>query len=664
MRKIKIISFILSVFLFVTCLASCAPQGSGDGSSSNQATATVKQSENHYANNRARTDYIVKDGKAYYTLVLPARAADYEVYAADLIVEYYQKATGVKLETTTDNQALPTSGRYISIGDTKLLRNSGIAIPIDKFGKSGFRLETRNNVIFIAGARSNLREGTYFGAQEFLYYTLNWRAYALSEIKYDQKATVKSIDFDVTEIPDFDDRSLSYKPVFYAKGSDSNDYAKLMRFSSFKEILATSGHSHYQILPLNPYFYEHPEWYYQWDEADKCPQGANHMKFHTQLCLSNEEMTEEFIKQLTNMLFEDADATFIHLGQNDNEVFCNCEKCSKWMKDRNTNNSGMNIWFTNKVARAVQANIHAVDPGRDLTFQCFAYSSTDVAPTHKDENGKWVADHEDVIPDDNVYIQYTPCFADLRQSLDHPLNSEYYDWLQGYNAITDNMSTWLYLVDFVNYCVSMRDWDIFKENWRILKENGVKRAYIQGPMYQNIFQMHEMRIWIQSKMLWNLDYTWEELAEEFIREFYGPAATEVQAYYDLMTTHYEKMRTVDGFSGKISWNGPTVIDARYWPFSYVEAARSVFMDGYKQLDAIKETDQGDYAKYNMRLSQVYFENMYMQLMLYYENYSYEQRLETLTLFKQLVYQYSIDEKEQGSTLRERIKQWEEALNAG
>ena len=61
----------------------------------------------------------------------------------------------------------------------------GISIAYDKYLDSGFRLLTKNDVLYIAGSRNILRRGTMYAAQEFLKYTIGFKAYAVDEVHYD-----------------------------------------------------------------------------------------------------------------------------------------------------------------------------------------------------------------------------------------------------------------------------------------------------------------------------------------------------------------------------------------------------------------------------------------------------------------------------------------------
>lgn len=654
MKKItKILSLFLGSVLTFGVFASCGGGNDSTSDSTPTTATTAVQSDTHYANITPRSDYIVKNGQAYYMLVVPKEAERYETEAAELLVEYYQKALGVTMKIVTDDRATDEEGRYISIGDTTLLQNSGIAIPEEEYGSAGFRIVTKGNTVYVAGARTIMRRGTYYGVQEFLKHTIAWEAYTQSEISYTKTDTVKMFNFDVVEIPDFDHRRVGYQTTYA-----DNDYSLLMRFTPRREEdeLSLSGHSHFEILPPATYYEENPDWYYWADGMTK-----DQFFRYGQLCLSNEEMTAEFIKNVTQLFIENPKVEFIHIGQMDSKYFCDCENCTAWIEARNTNTTGLMVDFTNRVARGVTANMSVIDPNRKLTFEFFAYLTTIKPPTHT-ENGKIVADHPDVVPDENVMVQFTPLLSQNTVPLDHKNNRAYYEYFQGWSAICDNISVWKYAINFSYFMINLKNWDVVGDDLNIYKEGGVRKMYEQGPLFQTVLQMNEMRIWIYGKMMWNTSLNWDDLARQFIAKYYGPAAEYVQEYYDYMTTYCEKIREIDGYTGTCYF---MLTDERYWSFPFVEGGRQIFKRAYDSLEA-NYADKDDYEKYYWRLTGVYFENMFMQLEYCMSEYSVAQNRETLAFFKEARNVLAITaSSESGSTTSYGTyeDQWEVALDA-
>lgn len=660
MRKlIKVLSLMLCSCCTSILFYSCDSDDKKSAMINNEKYKIYSVTDkNHFAKIVKKDDYIVKSGKAIYTIVVPKEAERYELKAAELIVEYYQKALGVTLNVITDDTATNKEKKYISIGDTLFLQNSGISIPEEKYGSSGFRILTQDSIIYIAGARTIMRRGTYYGAQEFLKYTIDWEAYTPTDIYYSKMDTVEMLDFDLVEIPDFDFRRAGYQTTY-----NDNEYSLLMRMTPRREEdeLNLTGHSHFEIISPSIYYEEHPEWFYLSRPLDS--EDFSWVS-DAQLCLTNEDMIGEFVKNVTQLFIENPKVEFIHLGQTDNQTFCQCDSCKSWIQNRGTNESGLMVNFTNRIAREVTDNIHKIDPNRKLTFEFFAYLKTINPPTNKvvDSKGNisYVAHHRDVIPDDNVVVQFTPLLSQNTATLDHENNKYYYECFQGWSAISNNISVWKYAINFNNYMINLKNWDVVGDDLSIYKNGGVRRMYEQGPLFQTVLQMNEMRIWIYGKLMWNTSLNWDDLAQQFISKFYGPAAEYVQEYYNYMTTYCAKIFEIDGYTGTCFF---MLTDERYWSFSFVEGGRQIFERAYKGIEKYKDND--DYGKYYWRLTGVYFENMFMQLEFHMSKYSVSQNRETLAFFKKTREILAITKygESAGLTYSTYETKWEGTLNA-
>ena len=103
-------------------------------------------------------------------------------------------------------------------------------------------------------------------------------------------------------------------------------------------------HSFFEVLPPNVYFEKHPEWY-------SLVKGKREPK---QLCLANEEMKAEYIKETLKCLRADPTADFIQVSQNDWRGYCTCEKCKAMMAEDGGAPSGPYLRFANDVAEAVE----------------------------------------------------------------------------------------------------------------------------------------------------------------------------------------------------------------------------------------------------------------------------------------------------------------------
>ncbi|MBQ9756337.1 MAG: DUF4838 domain-containing protein [Clostridia bacterium] len=510
MKKfIKILCLTLAtVFLLSATACKDSSKDSNGSGGSNAVGGLNPTNANHYAKNQIRDEYIVYNGQSDYILVIPKDASNYEKQASSLITEYLYKACGVNMITVTDDTVYDANGKYISLGDTTLMRRSGIAVPESRFGSAGFRIVTKGDIIYISGSRHWMRKGTYYGAQEFLFHTIGWKAYTDTEIIYEERSSIKMVNFDVTEIPDFDTRIIGYDTVYFNKA-----YRDLLRLNANAKDDGTAipyyAHSHFEVLPPEIYYQDHPEWYWYTEGGKKVPYSADiHSKFwrYGQLCLSNPKVIEKSIEVLTAQFLTYTTATMVHLGIMDNLYKCKCETCTKFMSDNDTNYAGINVYYTNQVARGVTENMKKLDPTRKLIFRMFAYYAT-IEPPVNLVNGEYVPDSELVVPDKNVYVQFTPLDADGLETLDHGKNTKHYEYFKGWCSLTNNLAVWKYNTNFYRYFISNKNWDITAEDFRMYYKAGATTMYDQGPLTDSILQMKEMRLYVESKLMWNTQYS-------------------------------------------------------------------------------------------------------------------------------------------------------------
>ena len=99
------------------------------------------------------------------------------------------------------------------------------------------------------------------------------------------------------------------------------------------------------LLPAEKYFQQHPDWYclYQGKRQDKVGQ----------LCLTNEPMRRELVRNVLERLRKNPGATMISVSQNDNGRGCQCDRCRE-LEEREGSPSGPVIRFVNAVAEEIE----------------------------------------------------------------------------------------------------------------------------------------------------------------------------------------------------------------------------------------------------------------------------------------------------------------------
>ena len=134
-------------------------------------------------------------------------------------------------------------------------------------------------------------------------------------------------------------------------------------------------HSFFMIIPPERHFAAHPEWFSLVKGKRVGVRDNNSWSAcKGQLCLTNEEMFREYVRETKRLLRESPDCDSIQVTQNDwDRDWCECDKC-KAVYEREGAISGLYIDFANRVAAEVEKEFPKV------TIDTFAYQFTRKAP--------------------------------------------------------------------------------------------------------------------------------------------------------------------------------------------------------------------------------------------------------------------------------------------
>lgn len=147
----KIISCMLAS---ITCLSfvACNP----DNSSSSSEIDDPKPEYTSYL--------FLNGGKSEYSLLLPAEPSNAEMMSASELNTFLSQSVGITLPIVYEGTTSATPDKFISIGKTEALENSGVTVNYAELLTSGYVVKTVQDDVYIAGGNP----GVVYGAYEFL----------------------------------------------------------------------------------------------------------------------------------------------------------------------------------------------------------------------------------------------------------------------------------------------------------------------------------------------------------------------------------------------------------------------------------------------------------------------------------------------------------------
>ena len=141
----KTICVLLSVIFCSAVFTSCKKKPDS-GSESN--SETPKENTNHIFNYTETDRFILENGATEYKIVMAENVTTELGYARKELVNLFKEATGVTLETVSGaNLSHSASGKYFSLGKTKLYETSGLNVDLSALNSDAARIITKDNTV-------------------------------------------------------------------------------------------------------------------------------------------------------------------------------------------------------------------------------------------------------------------------------------------------------------------------------------------------------------------------------------------------------------------------------------------------------------------------------------------------------------------------------------
>ncbi len=549
---------------------------------------------------------IVENGASDYQIVIPEDADSTTEFAASDLAEFIRLSTGVTLPTVTDAAlSYDAKSKYISLGQTALLEQAGITVTKEQLGESGYIIKTVGSSLFISGITADTFQGTAYGIYDFLYDAIGMKTYAVDEIAYDKVETIPLYILDKEVRPSIDIRCLAMHRVM----ADRITNYRLRLIGSNSDVWSTFTHTLITTyLPAAKYAEAHPDWYANGNQ---------------QLCITNEEMIAELIVRVEELLDRDPTTTKVMLGHEDNNAVCQCDNCMAVANKYGGAYSGVELELTIKVAAEVDKWAAANYPGRKLSYAFFAYGPTLNAPVTYDEaTDSFTANCPETVIPDNVGVLIAPIAMNFSKAPQDPENQAAYIQMRGWNYLFGgkNIAIWNYCLNAYSYFFNFNNFGVAKDYYAFYEEIGTSYIYDQGNYDSNICTFEDMRIFVQSQLMWDSTQSYEDLAQEFMEQYYGPAADAVKDYYNAVRAHYHYLEQNNAASGTVFF---LLDDKNIWPVGVVNSLLACLDEALAALEPMKETDPERYQVLYSRVQKERLSPIYMMLSYYIDQLSDE-----------------------------------------
>lgn len=448
---------------------------------------------------------LAQDGASDWVIVVAEDAQAAERTAAAELQEHLQAVTGAAFPVQPT--AAPDA-KAIVVGPSPLLAEAHPDVDLGALGRDGIVLKSNDTRVYLAGGRPR---GTLYAVYTFLEEVVGCRWWSSTERYVPEKRTLAVPALDKVYVP-----HLIYREAFYRDAFDGVFAARSKCNGHFVRVAEEYGghynilgwcHTFFQILPPERYFAEHPDWY---SEIDGERRGER-----TQLCLTNEAMRAEFVKNALEWIRRNPEAGMISISQNDWHGNCQCAKC-RALDEAAGSPSGSLLHFVNAVAAEIEKEYP------EFLISTLAYQYTRKAPTG-------------VTPRHNVIIR----LCSIECSYSQPLatgdqNVEFKRDMEAWSAIAPRLFVWDYVTNFRDYIMPHPNLRVLAPNIRFFVANKTVGLFEQGDSSCSISDFPELRAWVLAHLMWEPERDADALIDAFLQGYYGPAAEPLRAYIDLI----------------------------------------------------------------------------------------------------------------------------------
>ena len=441
-------------------------------------------------------------------VILPADPSQVEMTAAHELAFYLHKITGDAYPVLNEPSAAPSA---IFIGQTKAFQKAFPDIALDKLPADTIVLKSHGGSLYLAG---HPQRGTLYAVYTFLEDFCGIRWWTSTEETVPRRPAITIPEkLDIVYSPPLVCRETFYKDafsdIFSAKLKNNGHFA--VTSPAYGDHMSIIGwcHTFAQFIPVEKYYNDHPDWFAL---VDGKRQGG---KLDFQLCLTNEDMTKEFIRICLEKIKANPTAGMISVSQNDafQPKPCQCPACTRLVEE-NGAQSGPLIHFVNKVAEAIEKEYP------DFLVETLAYQYT-MQPPKK------------IRPRRNVVIRLCTGLNAVQTIENGKDNQGFKRLLEAWSAIAPKLYVWHYIANFHNYMVPYPDYLHFADDIRLFVKNHAVGLFEQGDSGCTVGDFVAARAWIISHLLWNPQLDEKALMNEFFTGYYGAAADALLRYWQL-----------------------------------------------------------------------------------------------------------------------------------
>ena len=558
------------------------------------------------------TDYdLVSSGKSDYVIVIPEEDSKMLNFAVSELQLFFEEATNIKLPVILDSQ-VNNSQKCISLGETELFAQQNLSVNYDELGRSGYIIEQEDGNVYISGASDY---GTAWGVYEFLEYQFNYKYFYKETYTLDRNVrNRKLLNFNNKTIPSIDQCYLAFGEVI---GDET--HAHRMRTYTQADVYAALGASrwHSALAIIGEMTPEQKALWYDTSTSQPC------------FTRDREGLSTHMAENIMDALRIDKTATAVNIGQADNSNWCTCTECSAEREKYGTN-SATYIKTVNMIAEKVQAMLDKEQPGREITITFFAYLASLEPPVRKTEGGDWEPVNEDVRLADNVCVLNAPISMNAYQywPLEDEHNRNAREIVDKWAAMGNEQYFWIYNNTFYgNYFTPVDSLNGTQKTLQYLEKSNARWVMQQGQQNNTVSpDWSRLKAYIDAELAWDVNADMNQLIDNFMQAYFGPAAEVMSAFYDDFRTWYSYAANLPANSGLTETR---TMNASFFPRATLNRWLNYIEEAYTAIEPLKKEDPERYEAFSDRILLESISPRYVQMYIFGTSDFSENELDTM-----------------------------------
>lgn len=600
---------------------------------------------------------MIKDGVCNYTVVYPSAVTGEEETAVSEFNAIFQMATDLKLPTQQDGGLTHTAAaKYISIGNTNLLKTSGIDADVSDLGRDGCRVVTKDNTVYIFGGS----DGVIYGVYDFMAETFGYEYYYEDCIEIDKNVTnLKLKNYDIKDVPDLENRWKAWAKLSRIETAEEKIAPTRLRMPDERGInmmpiheelgnsSSATGNTHnsMECLPPSEFKGLHPNWYSNKGGDQLCwSAGCKPSEFENgNIPAEFEAMAQAISSRVQASLqmylpekYPEYDSFM--LGMEDNTRLCACSGCGAW-KEKYGTESAPAVAMMNRVGEITDAWMELPENAaykRDMNYLFLAYLTFEPAPvTYDSSQDQYVPIDDLVTPNDNVgvYLAMIKSF-DYQLSINHEMNAGGKESIDAWTDISDHVYMWLYQVNYRCGFLPYDSFNFFNDGYKYVISEGVQGVVVQG-MTKNTMGSHpvwgSLKSYLESKMMWNANLDVEELIDNWFNAMFKEGAPEMkQMFYEVRAWQAYVLDKYDMYMLRSMYT--EMYEEKHWPLATLRNWMTLCDEAIAKVEKYKTSDPETYEAIKRHVELEWTSPAYLTLLIYSKDLSSEDKEAIVTRF--------------------------------